>query len=232
MISTRAGKDPVTSPNAPLATASHVPQPLASRLRHHPARHLRGLVRLARQRRTVAFALCAVSASGLATAAATFATVQHLHAAQVQPLAPARPPLSAADAMAATTTHRAHPLLSRLAVNPLRNMHPLQGIASWYGAVLHGHKTASGEAFDEADLTACHRTLPFGTRVLVTDTSSQRSVIVRINDRGVLNPDRVIDLSAAAADKLGILRSGLAHVKLEVLQTTHPPSTPAPAQND
>ncbi len=67
-------------------------------------------------------------------------------------------------------------------------------------------------------MTACHRTLPFGTMVRVTDTSSQRSVVVRINDRGVLNADRVIDLSSGAAEKLGILRSGLASVRLEVLK--------------
>lgn len=93
----------------------------------------------------------------------------------------------------------------------------LTGLASWYGAVLNGHKTASGETFDMNQMTACHRTLPFGTMVKVVDTHSGKSVIVRINDRGVLFADRVIDLSRGAADKLGIRKQGVASVRLEVL---------------
>ncbi|WP_419805043.1 septal ring lytic transglycosylase RlpA family protein [Terriglobus sp.] len=95
---------------------------------------------------------------------------------------------------------------------------PLRGIATWYGSVLHGHKTASGETFDETELTAAHKTLPLGTLVRVTDLRSRRSVVVRINDRGTLAPGRIIDLSSAAAEQLGILRAGTASVKLEVLQ--------------
>jgi rare lipoprotein A len=91
------------------------------------------------------------------------------------------------------------------------------GIASWYGAVLNGHRTASGEIFDMNRLTAAHRTLPFGTLVRVVDVRSGKSVIVRINDRGVLFSDRVIDLSRAAADQLGIRKSGITSVRLEVL---------------
>lgn len=91
------------------------------------------------------------------------------------------------------------------------------GIASWYGAVLNGHRTASGEIFDMNRLTAAHRTLPFGTIVRVVDTRSGKSVVVRINDRGVLFSDRVIDLSRAAADQLGIRKSGVTRVRLEVL---------------
>ncbi len=91
------------------------------------------------------------------------------------------------------------------------------GIASWYGAVLNGHRTASGEIFDMNRFTAAHRTLPFGTIVRVVDTRSGKSVVVRINDRGVLFSDRVIDLSRAAADQLGIRKSGITRVRLEVL---------------
>jgi rare lipoprotein A len=97
---------------------------------------------------------------------------------------------------------------------------PLVGIASWYGSVLEGHHTASGERFHKDELTAAHRTLPFGTMVRVIDVNSGRSVVVRINDRGVLFPDRVIDLSSAAAQDLGILRAGVAKVRLEVLKKT------------
>ncbi len=193
---------------------------VATRTFHKTALHARALVRLARHRQAVAFTLCALSASGIATSVAVFATVQHMHTASVQPLAPARGPASAAYVTAATAPRHHHPLLRSLAINPLR------GIASWYGSVLHGHTTASGEIFDESQMTACHRTLPFGTMVRVTDTSSQRSVVVRINDRGVLNADRVIDLSSGAAEKLGILRTGLASVRLEVLKTR-----PAPTEN-
>jgi rare lipoprotein A len=91
------------------------------------------------------------------------------------------------------------------------------GMASWYGAVLNGHKTASGETFDMNQMTACHRTLPFGTMVRVVDLHSGKSVIVRINDRGVLFRERIIDLSRGAADKLGIRKAGVASVRLEVL---------------
>ena len=91
------------------------------------------------------------------------------------------------------------------------------GVASWYGAVLNGHKTASGETFDMNDLTAAHRTLPFGTMVRVVDLHSGKSVVVRINDRGVLFPERVIDLSVGAAEKLGIRKTGVADVRLDVL---------------
>jgi rare lipoprotein A len=90
-------------------------------------------------------------------------------------------------------------------------------MASWYGKVLQGHRTASGRRFDMFEMTAAHRSLPFGSKVKVTDLRNKKSVVVTITDRGVLNPDRVIDLSYAAADKLGMLKSGVDPVKLEVL---------------
>jgi rare lipoprotein A len=105
---------------------------------------------------------------------------------------------------------------------------PLLGIASWYGSIRQGHHTASGERFDKDELTAAHRTLPFGTMVRVVDLNSGKSVVVRINDRGVLFPDRVIDLSSAAADDLGILRSGVAKVRLEILKRVPPADPKAP----
>ena len=92
-----------------------------------------------------------------------------------------------------------------------------RGMASWYGKVLQGHRTASGRRFDMFELTAAHRTLPFGSKVKVTDLRNRKSVIVTITDRGVLQADRVIDLSYGAADKLDMLKSGVDPVKLEVL---------------
>ena len=95
---------------------------------------------------------------------------------------------------------------------------PLAGLASWYGAVWHGHRSADGGVFDENEMTAAHKTLPFGTRVRVVDVTTGRSVVVKITDRGTLAPGRVIDLSSAAADSLGILSQGVAKVRLEVLK--------------
>lgn len=93
----------------------------------------------------------------------------------------------------------------------------LTGMASWYGPGFHGRRSASGEVFNQNDLTAAHRTLPFGTRVRVTNLSTGQSVVVRINDRGPFGHGRVIDLSAAAAGNIGIRASGVGRVQLEVL---------------
>jgi len=94
----------------------------------------------------------------------------------------------------------------------------LRGLASWYGGVFNGRRTASGEKFDMNALTACHPTLPFDSLVRVVNLRNKHSVVVRINDRGdLLDEGRIIDLSKAAADKLSMTRSGLAKVKLEVI---------------
>jgi rare lipoprotein A len=92
-----------------------------------------------------------------------------------------------------------------------------EGVASWYGPGFAGRTTANGEVFDPSMLTAAHRTLPFGTRVLVTNLSNGRNVEVRINDRGPFKAGRVIDLSRAAAEHIGMLGSGTARVRLEVI---------------
>ncbi|MGM0462986.1 MAG: septal ring lytic transglycosylase RlpA family protein [Fibrobacterota bacterium] len=94
--------------------------------------------------------------------------------------------------------------------------HAMQGHASWYGRKFHGRTTASGEAYNMRDMTAAHKTLPFGTRVRVTDLDTDRSVTVRINDRGPFVEGRIIDLSRRAADRLGIRDKGTANVKLEI----------------
>ncbi|NBA97088.1 septal ring lytic transglycosylase RlpA family protein [Pseudomonas sp. R5(2019)] len=92
-----------------------------------------------------------------------------------------------------------------------------KGVASYYGSRHHGKRTASGERFNQHGLTAAHRSLPFGTRVRVTNLSNDRYVVVRINDRGPHTRGRLIDLSRAAADKLGMLRSGTARVRIQSL---------------
>ena len=91
------------------------------------------------------------------------------------------------------------------------------GIASYYGARHHGKRTASGEPFNQHAMTAAHRRLPFGTRVQVTNLSNDRSVVVRINDRGPHIRGRLIDLSRQAAEQLGMLRSGIARVRVQAL---------------
>lgn len=95
---------------------------------------------------------------------------------------------------------------------------PQTGQASWYGRAHHGKKTASGEPFDMHALTAAHRSLPFGTRVLVTNLANGRAVTVRINDRGPTVPDRIIDLSYAAARALNAVGDGVFRVRIAVLE--------------
>jgi rare lipoprotein A len=95
--------------------------------------------------------------------------------------------------------------------------HTLQGIASWYGYPHHGRLTASGRRFDMYQLTAAHRTLPLGTRLRVTNLINGHSVTVTITDRGPFVKDRVIDLSYAAARKIGMIGPGTAPVRLELL---------------
>jgi rare lipoprotein A len=92
------------------------------------------------------------------------------------------------------------------------------GVASFYSSRLHGRQTASGEHYNHNDLTAAHRTLPFGTRVKVTNPRNNRSVVVVINDRGPFIKGRIIDLSGEAARRLGILNDGLAHVELVLIE--------------
>jgi rare lipoprotein A len=92
-----------------------------------------------------------------------------------------------------------------------------EGQASWYGNRHHGRRTASGERFDQHALTAAHRSLPFGSKVRVTNLNNQRSVVVRINDRGPYARGRIIDLSRAAAERLGMLSRGVAPVRVEGL---------------
>ncbi|MGE8363104.1 septal ring lytic transglycosylase RlpA family protein [Pseudomonas sp.] len=92
-----------------------------------------------------------------------------------------------------------------------------EGQASYYGARHHGNKTASGERFDQNALTAAHRTLPFGTRVQVTNLNNGRTVVVRINDRGPFTKGRIIDLSRRAAEQIDMIRSGIVPVRLQPL---------------
>jgi rare lipoprotein A len=112
----------------------------------------------------------------------------------------------------------AEPVVTTEPVAETKPAHPqktLQGFASYYS---RGQKTASGEMFNERGMTAAHRTLPFGTRVRVTSLESGRSVTVRINDRGPYVNGRIVDVSRAAAESIGMIDRGVTKVKLEVVQ--------------
>lgn len=91
------------------------------------------------------------------------------------------------------------------------------GVASYYGGFFHGRPTASGETFDQTELTAAHRTLEFGTRLRVTNLENKKAVIVTVNDRGPFVRGRVIDLSRRAARVLGFLEEGVARVRIQPL---------------
>ena len=104
------------------------------------------------------------------------------------------------------------------AVQPPQVRSTSEGEASWYGPGFFGNLTANGEIYRPGTMTAAHRTLPFGTRVRVTNLWNGRSAVVRINDRGPYVGQRVIDLGHGAAEELGMFHSGIAQVKLEVLQ--------------
>jgi rare lipoprotein A len=100
---------------------------------------------------------------------------------------------------------------------PVMAFDALRGIATWYGKVLNGRRTSSGERFNMMAMTCAHKTLPFGTLVRVVDLDTHKSVVVRVTDRGELPDNHVIDLSYGAARELGTLKRGVANVRLEVI---------------
>lgn len=122
------------------------------------------------------------------------------------PVAPVAAPHADDDVAAAPVTTLAEPLLV------------LEGSASWYSDALAGRRTASGEPYDPTELIAAHRALPFGTRLRVTNLANDRSVEVRVIDRGPFVAGRMLDLSRSAAERIGMIRAGHAPVRVEVLE--------------
>ena len=100
-----------------------------------------------------------------------------------------------------------------------------EGIASWYGLKFHGELTSNGEIYNMYNLSAAHKTLPLPTYLRVTNLENQKSIIVRVNDRGPFHSDRIIDLSYAAAKKLAYQKKGTARVKLEAISVDNPNET-------
>jgi rare lipoprotein A len=93
----------------------------------------------------------------------------------------------------------------------------MQGKVAHYGAKFNGRKTAGGEVFNSNAMTMAHKTLPFGTRVKVTNVANNKSVVVRVNDRGPSSPDRIGDLTTGAARQIGMTKAGVVEAKLEVV---------------
>ena len=125
-------------------------------------------------------------------------------------------PLMVALAALAVLAGCSRAVLTTPSVPPVTSMEEV-GMASWYGAPHHGRRTASGEVFDMHQLTAAHKTLPFGTRLLVTNRDTSQSVEVRVNDRGPFVGGRILDVSYAAARLLGAVGPGLIPVRVRVL---------------
>ncbi len=94
----------------------------------------------------------------------------------------------------------------------------VSGIVSWYADKFHGKKTSSGELYDKNNFTAAHKTLPFGTKVKVTNTKNGKSILVKINDRGPHTKSRLLDLSKAAFSSIGSTNSGTLNVEMEVVE--------------
>ena len=94
----------------------------------------------------------------------------------------------------------------------------LEGVASYYADEFHGKQTSNGEIYDMNDLTAAHRTFPFGTKVRITHLENGKTVLVRVNDRGPFHEGRIIDLSLGAAKELDLVKTGTARVRIEVLE--------------
>jgi rare lipoprotein A len=106
---------------------------------------------------------------------------------------------------------------ARMAPPSMAGGHALSGVASWYGEDFHGRRTSNREIYNMYDMTAAHKTLPFGTRVMVTNLTNGRSVSVRINDRGPFVGERIIDLSYAAAQMIDMVGPGTASVRVDIL---------------
>ena len=110
-----------------------------------------------------------------------------------------------------------------VAPKPVKKAKPYEiGPASWYGKFFHGKQTASGETYNMYEMTAAHPELPLGTRVKVTNLHNDKTIIVRVNDRGPLVPGRIIDLSYGAAKELGFEEKGVQKVRLDIVPAEIP----------
>ena len=128
--------------------------------------------------------------------------------------------LGAAPGNSTPESRQGTPGQTQDAIQPFKTRKFQVGKASWYGRIFQHKQTASGEPYDMYQFTAAHRTLPLGSWVKVTDLKTDRSVVVRINDRGPILRNRIIDLSYSAAKMLDMGKSGFHPVRLDVIETT------------
>jgi rare lipoprotein A len=161
-----------------------------------------GEVGLRRHRRAAVTALIAIAALTLSACSGT----------------DARRAPSAYYTQQSVAKRPAHP--QAYAAPTRRSNYDIVGNASWYGKPYHGRRTASGQVYNMYQMTAAHPTLPFGTRVLVTNLDNGRSVVVTINDRGPFVRGRIIDVSRKAAGQLGFLNKGVTRVGVRVIQSS------------
>jgi rare lipoprotein A len=158
----------------------------------------------------------------LLAALAAFSTICTISAAQAQQ---ASAPAATTPAMPAITpspdpapTVAPAPVRKvMISAAPATSGDASEGKVAHYGAKFNGRKTASGERFNVNAMTMAHKTLPFGTRVKVTNLANKKSVVVRVNDRGPTNPDRIGDLTTGAARKIGMTKAGVVDARLEVV---------------
>ncbi len=178
--------------------------------------------------RAVMRSVCGLGLLGVALAlwlSGCSATQRSLNAERVSvqppvytPREPAAPASRASRPILGSPPHSTHAPTQMLPVIlPQVSTVSQTGVASWYGPRFHGKRTASGEVYNQHALTAAHKTLPLGSRAVVTNLNTGQSVEVRINDRGPFTKGRVIDLSQAAARLVGVVGPGVAPVKVEVL---------------
>jgi rare lipoprotein A len=123
------------------------------------------------------------------------------------------------EGCARTISRQAVPFGAATASSPARSRTAQVGRASWYGAAHQGKRTASGEIYNQHDLTAAHPTLPLGSRAAVTNLDNGKTVEVRINDRGPFVDRRIIDLSHGAAQTIGLVKTGTARVRVKLLSS-------------
>jgi rare lipoprotein A len=157
---------------------------------------------------------------------AAFAALATISAAQAQqasaptatPALPAMPAITPAPDPAPMVAPAPAPTRKvMISAAPAASGDANEGKVAHYGAKFNGRKTASGERFNVNAMTMAHKTLPFGTRVKVTNLANKKSVVVRVNDRGPTNPDRIGDLTTGAARKIGMTKAGVIDARLEVV---------------
>ena len=159
--------------------------------------------------RTPLLAVCAA----LATISAAQAQ-QASSAPTVTPAMPAMPVITPAPADASAPAPARKMIISAA---PAASGDASEGKVAHYGAKFNGRKTASGEVFNVNAMTMAHKSLPFGTRVKVTNLANKKSVVVRVNDRGPTDPGRIGDLTSGAARKIGMTKAGVVNARLEVV---------------